>query len=40
MEEELSGITVDEIKDYYNILLEDINDIDFGRAPLNNYPEM
>ena len=40
MEEELLGITIDEIKDYYNILLEDINDIDSRCAPLKNYPEM
>ncbi|KAG5584385.1 hypothetical protein H5410_044819 [Solanum commersonii] len=40
MEESLPGKTVDEIKDHYNILLEDINAIDSGGTPLPNYPEM
>ncbi|KAK4730976.1 hypothetical protein R3W88_023964 [Solanum pinnatisectum] len=40
MEEALPGKTVDEIKDHYNILLEDIDAVDFGGAPLPNYPEM
>ncbi|TMW96798.1 hypothetical protein EJD97_006769, partial [Solanum chilense] len=40
MEEALPGKTVDEIKDHYNILLEDIDAIDFGGAPLPNYAEM
>uniref|UniRef100_A0A3Q7ISF3 Myb-like domain-containing protein n=1 Tax=Solanum lycopersicum TaxID=4081 RepID=A0A3Q7ISF3_SOLLC len=40
MEEALPGKTVDEIKDHYNILLEDIDAIDFGGAPLPNYAEI
>ncbi|KAH0646430.1 hypothetical protein KY285_011221 [Solanum tuberosum] len=40
MEEALPGKSVDEIKDHYNILLEDIDAIDSGGAPLPNYPEM
>ncbi|KAK4730978.1 hypothetical protein R3W88_023966 [Solanum pinnatisectum] len=40
MEEALPGKTVDEIKDHYNILLEDIDAIDSGGAPLPNNPEM
>ncbi|WMV44753.1 hypothetical protein MTR67_038138 [Solanum verrucosum] len=40
IEEALPGKTVDEIKDHYNILLEDIDAIDSGGAPLPNNPEM
>ncbi|KAG5584384.1 hypothetical protein H5410_044818 [Solanum commersonii] len=40
MEEALPGKTVDEIKDHYNILLEDIDAINFGGTPLPNYPEL
>ncbi|XP_049406343.1 transcription factor SRM1-like [Solanum stenotomum] len=40
MEEALPGKTVDEIKDHYNILLEDIDAIDSRGAPLPNNPEM
>ncbi|KAH0638252.1 hypothetical protein KY289_038167 [Solanum tuberosum] len=40
MEEALPGKSVDQIKDHYNILLEDIDAIDSGRAPLPNYPEL
>ncbi|WMV51234.1 hypothetical protein MTR67_044619 [Solanum verrucosum] len=37
MEEALPGKSVDEIKNHYNILLEDINAINSGGAPLPNY---
>ncbi|XP_049406341.1 transcription factor SRM1-like [Solanum stenotomum] len=40
MEEALPGKSVDQIKDHYSILLEDIDAIDSGRAPLPNYPEL
>jgi len=40
MEEALPGKSVDQIKDHYNILLEDIDAIDSGLAPLPNYPEL
>ncbi|WMV44757.1 hypothetical protein MTR67_038142 [Solanum verrucosum] len=40
MEEALPQKSLQDIKDHYNILLEDINDIDSGCVPLHNYPEM
>ncbi|KAH0652669.1 hypothetical protein KY289_030347 [Solanum tuberosum] len=40
MEEALLGKSVDDIKDHYNILLEDINAINSGCTPLRNYLEM
>ncbi|KAK4730977.1 hypothetical protein R3W88_023965 [Solanum pinnatisectum] len=40
MEEALPEKSVDEIKDHYYILLEDIDSIDSRRAPLPNYPEL
>ncbi|KAH0737274.1 hypothetical protein KY290_035979 [Solanum tuberosum] len=40
MEEALPEKTVDEIKDHYNMFLEDIDAIDSGGAPLPNNPEM
>ncbi|KAK4730980.1 hypothetical protein R3W88_023968 [Solanum pinnatisectum] len=40
MEEALPQKSLQDIKDHYNILLEDINAIDFGCVPLRNYPEM
>ncbi|KAG5595221.1 hypothetical protein H5410_036453 [Solanum commersonii] len=40
MEEALPGKSVDDIKDHYNILLEDIDAINSGRAPLPNSLEM
>ncbi|WMV54747.1 hypothetical protein MTR67_048132 [Solanum verrucosum] len=30
----------DDIKDHYNILIEDINAIESGYVPLPNYPEI
>lgn len=36
MEEALSKKSVDEIKDHYNTILEDIDAIDYGRHPLPN----
>ncbi|KAK4713418.1 hypothetical protein R3W88_019325 [Solanum pinnatisectum] len=40
MEEALPGKSVDDIKDHCNILLEDIDAISSGRAPLPKYPKM
>ncbi|KAK6779587.1 hypothetical protein RDI58_021771 [Solanum bulbocastanum] len=40
MEEALPQKSLQDIKDHYNILLEDINAIDSGCVPLRNYPEM
>ncbi|KAG5585129.1 hypothetical protein H5410_045563 [Solanum commersonii] len=40
MEEALPGKSLDDIKDHYNILLEDIGAIDSGDVPLPNYPKM
>ncbi|XP_049407044.1 transcription factor SRM1-like [Solanum stenotomum] len=40
MEEALPQKSLQDIKDHYNILLEDINDINSGCVPLHNYPEM
>ena len=39
MEEALPRKSVDDIKDHYNILLEDIGVIDSGHIPLPNYPK-
>ncbi|PHU06586.1 Transcription factor MYB1R1 [Capsicum chinense] len=40
MEEELPGKSGDDIINYYNILLEDVEAIDSGRVPIPNYPEL
>ncbi|XP_015086991.1 transcription factor SRM1-like [Solanum pennellii] len=40
MEEALPGKSLDDIKDHYNILVEDICVIDSGHVPLPNYPKM
>ncbi|KAK4707403.1 hypothetical protein R3W88_033049 [Solanum pinnatisectum] len=40
MEEALPGKSLNDIKDHYNILLEDIGAIDSGHIPLPNYPKM
>ncbi|WMV37412.1 hypothetical protein MTR67_030797 [Solanum verrucosum] len=40
MEEALPAKSVDDIKDHYNILLKNIDAINFGCAPLPNYLEM
>ncbi|KAF3684133.1 putative fasciclin-like arabinogalactan protein 12-like [Capsicum annuum] len=40
MEDELPGKSGDDIINYYNILLEDVEAIDSGRVPIPNYPEL
>ncbi|KAH0776324.1 hypothetical protein KY290_007735 [Solanum tuberosum] len=40
MEKTLPGKSANDIKDHYNILVEDINAIESGNIPLPNYPEM
>ncbi|XP_015165105.1 transcription factor DIVARICATA-like [Solanum tuberosum] len=40
MEEAFPGKSLDDIKDHYNILLEDIGAIDSGHVSLPNYPKM
>ncbi|KAH0712301.1 hypothetical protein KY289_008260 [Solanum tuberosum] len=40
MAKELLKKSANDIKDHYNILIEDINAIESGYVPLPNYPEM
>ncbi|KAG5575348.1 hypothetical protein H5410_055482 [Solanum commersonii] len=40
MAKALLGKLMDDIKDHYNILIEDTNAIESGYVPLPNYPEM
>ncbi|KAH0776051.1 hypothetical protein KY290_007462 [Solanum tuberosum] len=40
MAKALPGKSTNDIKDHYNVLIEDINIIESGYVTLSNYPEM